>query len=445
MTSVALHNRIARFIFFIYVVLLVVQDLPLQESLGTIARSPYIFLSPVIFVLIVFQSGRLFNWRMVNIYAGYFFYSLFISVGLLVYYLGIEQIGNHVYGENLVVKLAKSATYNFILILTFYNFLYIFSNCGHRFSISVLRWVVWVQVFAGLVQLVYPDALLFLKTPGLNPSERLSLLSSEPSSAFPLLLISVLLYAFYKGYMRQALSWPDIFLFGFSLLLLLMVQSRGGLVIALLCAIVVILFTRQNARTKLITVSAMAAAAIPVVYVIMEFVVPSLILDIEEFNSVSTRSITIVAGFVSLVEYPFGQGYSTYLITFPALLADTTNWVLSAVNVPLLTYEIDEMIMTGKALAVKSGLLNEVLFTGWVVIVFYILLFKNVYRNIAESRLSAGLKLLCRLIVLFIIVNYLLVSTMETSYIVFLPFAIFQALTIRQNVSPTLNEYTSAH
>jgi hypothetical protein len=39
------------------------------------------------------------------------------------------------------------------------------------------------------------------------------------------------------------------------------------------------------------------------------------------------------------------------------------------------------MLSTGRALTIKSGLLNEVLYTGWGIIIFYIFFLEMLFIN----------------------------------------------------------------
>ena len=412
--------------FFLYVLLVIVQDLPSQLIIGTIARSPYILLSPLVFVLILLESSRLFSVKVVNVYVTYFIYSLIISVAWLIYYIGFKQLGSTAYDENLLVKFFKASMYNFIIILTLYNFIYIFKRFSNTFVLLLLRSILWCQLFVGFIQFISPEALRSIKTPELNPVDRLSLLNSEPSLAFPQLFISFLCFAAFKLFLKSKFTIGDMLMGVATIALLLAIQSRGGLVLAVVCLLAIILFTKQKLERKLIVLVVASVAVVPMVYIIVEVIIPGLVLDIQEFNSVSTRSITILSSLVSLFQYPLGQGYSTYLITFPPILTSTMNWVLNTVELPLLTSEIDEMIVTGRALTVKSGLLNEVLYTGWAVIIFYFAFFKEAFRKLGAASESKGLLVAFRLIFIFIIINFLFVSTWETSYIIPLSFALLE-------------------
>jgi hypothetical protein len=174
---------------------------------------------------------------------------------------------------------------------------------------------------------------------------------------------------------------------------------------------------------------------IPSYWVIMNIIIPQLTVDIEQFSSVSTRSLTILTSLKSLFVFPFGQGYGTYLFTFPTLLDATINNVLRWSPVPLSTYELDLMIGSGRALTVKSGLLNEILYTGWAIVIFYLFFFGNAYKNLRRVRNKSAVHNLFQYILLFIIINYLLVSSIETSYITFLPFALLDRFSREANVS----------
>jgi hypothetical protein len=173
---------------------------------------------------------------------------------------------------------------------------------------------------------------------------------------------------------------------------------------------------------------------VPSYWVIINIIIPQLTADIEQFTSVSTRSITIITSLKSLFAYPFGQGYGTYLFTYPTLLDETTNNVLRWSPVPLSSFEIDLMLDTGRALTVKSGLLNEILYTGWAIIIFYIFFFGNAFRNLRRLRTQRTVQNLFLYILIFIIINYLLVSSIETSYITFLPFALLERLSHQNEV-----------
>jgi hypothetical protein len=210
----------------------------------------------------------------------------------------------------------------------------------------------------------------------------------------------------------------------------------------LICFLFIVVFTKQRLKTRLKLFSISLIFIIPTVWLLIKVILPVLLIDMEKdfgtFTSASTRAVTILTALKSLVAYPFGQGYSTYLITFPILLEKTLNAVIMWSPVHVSTYEIDWMITTGRALTIKSGLLNETLYSGWAIIIFYFFFFRSAFKRLAKLQNKTSASLVFKYILLFIIVNYLFVTGIETSYIVFLPFALLVKLTHDNQEAPSL-------
>ncbi len=419
------NNKIVQYIFLVYVVLLIVQDLSLQMSLGTIARSPYIFLSPLIFCLITLLSDKLYFFKATRYYLIYYLYSILITFGLIIYYTGFENL-MFVYGENLLVKCIKNSMYNLVIILTLYNYYFIFRYSSLIFIEKILKVLVLLQLGIGYIQMILPHAFDFIKTPAYQVTERISLLNTEPSYTFPQLVLCLLCYCCIRYYNQKKFKLIDylVLLAGFTLLMF--IQSRGGIVVMFVCFILILLFSKQSLTRRLLLFSASIIFIVPTLWVIINIIIPQLAADLESFSSISTRSITIITSLKSLVAYPFGQGYGTYLITFPRLLDKTINSIISLSPIPLSTFELDWMLSTGRALTIKSGLLNEVLYTGWGIIIFYIFFFGNAFRKLRLIRDSKIVHNLFQYIFLFVIINFLFVSSIETAYIAFLPFALIE-------------------
>src|SRR4028118_1044017 len=92
------NDKVVRYTFLVYVVFLIVQDLPLQLMFGTIARSPYIFLSPLVLALITLLSSKIYFFKATRYYLIYYLYSLLITLALVTYYVGFQNFA-FVYGE----------------------------------------------------------------------------------------------------------------------------------------------------------------------------------------------------------------------------------------------------------------------------------------------------------------------------------------------------------
>ncbi|HSV10480.1 MAG TPA: hypothetical protein VLI68_06920 [Hanamia sp.] len=272
--------------------------------------------------------------------------------------------------------------------------------------------------------MVLPTAFDFIKTPAYRFTDRIALLNTEPSYTFPQLVLSLLCYSSIRYYNNNRFKITDYIVLFAGFILLMFIQSRGGIVVMLICFVLILLFSKQSLARRLILFSASIIFIIPTVWVIVRIIIPQLTADLESFSSISTRSITIITSLKSLLVYPFGQGYGTYLFTFPQLLNKTINSVISLSPIPLSTWELDWMLSTGRALTIKSGLLNEVLYTGWAIIIFYLFFFGNAYHKLKLIRARKTVHSIFQYIFLFVIVNFLFVSSIETAYIAFLPFAL---------------------
>ena len=421
------NNKVVGSIFLVYVVLLIVQDLPLQLMFGTIARSPYIFLSPLIFALITLLSSKIYFFKATRYYLIYYLYSILITFALVTYYVGFHNF-MFVYGESLVVKCVKNSMYNLIIILTLYNYYFIFRYSGLIFIEKIFKVLVWLQLAIGYTQIVFHNAFDFIKTPSYQITERISLLNTEPSYTFPQLVLCLLCYCCIRYFNHKRFKLIDYLVLLAGFVLLMFIQSRGGILVMLVCFILILLFSRQSLTRRLLMFSVSIIFIVPTVWVIVNIILPQLVADLESFSSISTRSITIITSIKSLAAYPFGQGYGTYLITFPALLDKTINSIITLSPIPLSTFELDWMLSTGRALTIKSGLLNEVLYTGWGIIIFYIFFFGNAFHKLKLIRDKKTVHSIFQYIFLFVIINFLFVSSIETAYIAFLPFALIERL-----------------
>jgi hypothetical protein len=422
------NDKAIQRIFLFYILSIILQDLPLQLPLGTIAKSPYVFFSPIVFILITALCFRLYFEKEVRYYLLYYLYSISIAIFLIMWYVGLNGYSMYVYGEHLVLKFLKSSTYNLIIILTFYNLIFILRFSTLEFIEKTLKILVLAQLFVGLVQLVVPTAFDVIKTPQYLMTDRLTLLSSEPSQAFPQLLVSYLCYLGVKFYRRSKLMALDYVIVVVTFIFLILIQSKGGLIMMLLCLIMIVLLTKQTLKNKLKLFAGSLLFMAPIFWLLVTVTIPILLIDMEKsfgtFTSVSTRAITILSALQSLITYPFGQGYSTYLITFPYLLDRTLGSVIASSGLPIPTYELDWMIGTGRALTVKSGLLNETLYSGWAIIIFYFVFFRASFLRLNLLRANKLCFIVFQFILLFIIINYPFVTNLETSYIAFLPFAL---------------------
>jgi hypothetical protein len=213
-----------------------------------------------------------------------------------------------------------------------------------------------------------------------------------------------------------------------TFVIILYIQSKGGLANIIITFAFIVLFGKQSLKNRVKVLFVSLIFIIPSYWVIVTIVIPPMLADPENLISVTTRSITLISSVEGLLAYPFGQGYSTFYITYPKLLNQTINSITAWATFPVPTYELDQMLETGRSLGVKSGLLNETLFSGWAVIIFYAFFFRDIVKKINSLSNSTSLFLIFQFIFIFFVINYLFVASIETSYIAFMPFALLERL-----------------
>jgi hypothetical protein len=187
-----------------------------------------------------------------------------------------------------------------------------------------------LQLAIGYTQIIFHNAFDIIKTPAYRITERISLLNTEPSYTFPQLVLCLLCYCCIRHFNQKRFKLIDYVVLLAGFILLMFIQSRGGILVMFVCFILILLFSRQNLTRRLMMFSVSIIFIVPTAWVIVNLIIPQLVADLESFSSISTRSITIITSLKSLVAYPLGQGYGTYLITFPALLDKTINSIITA-------------------------------------------------------------------------------------------------------------------
>ena len=153
--------------------------------------------------------------------------------------------------------------------------------------------------------------------------------------------------------------------------------------------------------------------------------------DVEEFASLSTRSTTMLVAIKSLFIFPVGQGYGSYIVHFPKMLLPMHQNIVNFTGLPLLDFEMRDMITTGRFLGVKTGILQEVLYNGFVAVFFFYYLFKY-YFNECKSIQEKGLNILFVFAGFYCLVELLFTAEYLTAYYILFPFLILYKINQNQ-------------
>jgi hypothetical protein len=162
---------------------------------------------------------------------------------------------------------------------------------------------------------------------------------------------------------------------------------------------------------------------IPVATVIINKTIPLIAKDIEDFNSFSTRATTWVASFKSLFLYPLGEGYGTYLVYYPPMLLPTNTQIMHFTGFPLVNIELTDMVETGRYLPGKSGITNEVVYNGFIAVLFVWYVCSYYVKHVKVIANNTAKQIFSFLGILMLIV-FLFNSVLETSYFYLIPFVV---------------------
>ena len=414
------------FLLFFVDIGLVFNDLPLANYIGTIGSSLMFILVPITFIIIFFQEKfKISITDNTKLFLYYYLVSLFFSILIfLLYFISYESIYTP-YGQLIPIKLAKASLYNLVYFFVYFTLVYIFLHIDMKKINLSIKLIFWFLIVIGVIEILNKDFLNFLH---LFPVEykRLRLTTAEPSRAFFLLtIIGLLIIFFEKKIITKIITLILLMLFD------ILIASKGGWVFIMLSLLLVYLFN-VPLKQKLILLSFIIPLFIVFVFVFLNIIQPELINDLEKFHSTSTRAITSVWALLSLVHFPFGEGYGTYLCYFQDVLRLSKEIIFKYFPYPLSAIEIDSMIDTGKNVGVKSGILFQIVQNGVVAVVFYFLLFRNSYKYIEKLNFNIYDKYIIKVIITYTLLTLILGINIEVMYVYLLPIAYIEALFIKQ-------------
>lgn len=424
MTATPLNSFYNKFLFVLTIVPVIFQDLPLENYFGTIARCPVIFIAPTIFCLLLIQEQK-FSLNSVPKYY-LIYYGVTVITSILMMFFTVLFITNGtwtVYSEFFPLKLFKASIYSLVFFLFAYNGYNLIQKVSIQFVLNVLQTTLICLLIYGFIEFFVSYPIEFIHNNFIEEwKTRLMLTGSEPSST--MLMFSCVAYTTIglRVYLKKSIVFT-ILLSILCLIILLGIGSKGGIVFIVVSLLWVL---RKNFSFK--TLLIVSLLSVPFIYYFIYSIIPQLVTDIESFASFSTRTTTMLVAIKSLFMFPLGQGYGTYLAYFPKMLLPMNNFLANTLNLPLLTFEIDDMLSTGKYLGVKSGILQEVLYNGFIAIAFFYYLFKNYFRQVSLLN-KKNTKIIFLFIGVFCLIELLFTAEELTSYYYLLPFILLSKMT----------------
>lgn len=422
----------AGFLLFVNVFGLLFTDMPLEAFIGTIGRCPILFIAPFTFAYIQLYYKKIQHVKPAVIIYQYAIISTVAAIVMVFFTLIFATYGNiYIYGEFIPLKLIKAASYNFINALAIYNFYILARHISIENVYKILNICFVFLTIYGIVEMYIPFPI-----PGIHSTlppediKRLQLTTAEPVSATIIYATFLALILYLRVYLNKS-SIVSALLLIIGVSLLLIIQSKGGVIVLV---IAIILSLRKKINFKIFIIGLLLL--IPIVYYIINIILVQILIDIDNFTSFSTRITTFFAPFFGLIKYPIGQGYGTYKLYFSQLLIPLCNDLSLLLDIPLNTEEMDESILTGKYLGPKSGIASEVMFNGFLAIIF---IFKYCNYNVQQFKklvFPRGYYFMS-FIFYFLFLEFLLLVTFETMYFIFIPIVVVDRILLEKSL--TLN------
>lgn len=420
-----------RFFFFVLFSAILFQDFFLQVYIGSIARSPVVFIVPILFIAVIIIENKF----ILHTIPKYYLWYVLITIGTALIMFGITILfvtdtNMYVYDEWMPIKLIKTASYNIIFFLTAYTLYVLAARLSLRYIYYVLLFWFLVLFLYGIVQYFFYIRIPFVNATFTGEIDRIPLIASEPSTAAAFFIIVFALLMALRVYMQKS-SFVTVILIAIALATFMLIGSKASfafLPIAVLWSI------RKRFTPKMFLYAAIII--IPVIAFFVLVVVPQLATDLESFNSISSRSTTWIAAMQSFFMYPFGEGYGTYMVYYPKLLFPINDFLVDFTGIPLLTNELTEMVDTGVNLSPKAGIPSEMVFNGITAVIFLVYLGKSFNKTLHQIQMPA-VKIILSFAACFIFLELLLSVAGETAYIYLMIFVLADKLA--KSTAPNTN------
>lgn len=415
-------------------------DLPLKNIINkTAAGSVIYFIAlPLFFLFILFPKYFKIQLKWGSKYFLYY-YLLTVCSSVLILFIYTLLTGNTTaYNHILVVKLFESSGY----ILNTFAFYYLISHFMSKISNKTIKTILFsifiIVVIIGAVEYFSPEYLNIIHSEPIEHS-RLRLTTPEPSQAT--LLVTV--FTFSTLLLSQNIYIKGIVIVLFFILQVL-IASKGGLIfilVGIIGAYLAMFLKNKNHLFSFLKITLFFFAIAGVSFwLFINIVIPSILVDIENFSSFSTRITTLFSISLVLLYYPLGLGYGTFWALYPNILLKSYEIVSALSPFPLSFAEIDFMVSTGVNLGVKSFLLQQISYNGLLAI-FLLLFFVYTYKKlkIVLERKTPLNSFILKSLYFAIILMIAFGANLETAWYYLIPFALVNAIS-EQNRYERLQE-----
>ncbi len=361
-------------------------DLPIFPS-KTVTHSLMFLIAPTVFGIILIIRNFKINFGSyfsIKIFILYLLSTLFSSSIVLIYTTIYLKGDIYKYNINFLIKFFEAFfSLSFLHFLVLYNLIFVFE----RMNMAKLKtFIVFTFTFltcVGFIEYINPEIInLFHELP--KDYDRLRLLNMEPSHAgLNYTIIFLLTLLVIKSLILR------LFFVLSGITVLIFIASKGLFINFALAILVTLLYNRKLIKdVRVLFVSTLLLLLIA--YTIYSIILPSLIIDIEQFTSFSTRGAGFLGSILALFQYPLGTGYGTYIYFFPKLLEEGYVMINSIftnmTGMTLSPLEVYTILETGQNLGAKAGIPQAVVMNGWLAVLFFLFLFVYLLKTVKKLK-----------------------------------------------------------
>lgn len=414
-----------------YVVLLVLtvyQDFTLATHFGEIFRTPIILLLPLFLFceILILSKMKMFTITKLQLYL--LVYICCLTVISTIYVLW--QYFNGMYGflnEDFFAKSLKGIVY-FLLILLYMRHLYFITIKLNLKNIllSFITVITILNVILIVELLTIPNALTNFHAIKIE-YYRIRLLTAESSWAGTIYVIfcSIALYLVLNSTQLKFNKLLTFYII-FSFIFFSIVNSSKGFIVVILLSLVLLFINIKKLKKKtfVILISTVCLGSVIWYFYFYDFFIESVLIDIENYTSLSTRIGLIVSSIKILLMHPFGVGTGTYIYYLSKSIPETYQWIeflfrflfSSSPNLE----ELNSLTSKLEGLSIKSGFFQWLLIGGIFSIIYFYKTFKYI-----KSHLNNIILIYC---FYFIIFSTFLYINLEIKYEVWLFLVIVESL-----------------
>ena len=398
-------------VYYILILSMIIQDLPLALTYGEYVRTPTGILSILVFVPILLRKGLKFKIKSTNekiclfVLTSYFLVNIIFLIGFGPSF----SLGN----ESMFSKTIKGSLYIWSMVIFYYDLYYLNRKLSKSQMLKPFVTMFFLLIIILVIEILNHHAFDALHC-HTEYGKRIRLLCPEASNTALLILGSFIPTVYY--YYSKKRTLPLIT----SIILMIVQLYFTGSKSLMVCFGIIFIFTilfykKMSGPIRLLGI----IACIVALCMITPTLFGELNNDIENYTSVSTRLFTTLVAIIFSFIFPFGVGSAIYLKYYPEMMFNYAPTFISMTGFN--SAEIYGLInsTTDQAVGAKSGIGTLCLYFGIIgtLLIIY-MLFKFIYKANKEKKIisfSLLVLILFGLLTFGIDNNYMLIAILFIS------------------------------